>query len=240
MLSKIEILSELRRIATMQSGALSYRKFIAISGLSETYFKGRFWATWSEALEEAGLAKNSFSTPRTDESVVVSALVQLIQQLGTWPSETQLMVQRNKDTAFPGVCVFRRLGKEVSLPAKVVSYCTDSAEFLAVKAIAQEKLEASREATEQVGSNPIAGYVYMMRSGKRYKIGKSNSPSRRFREVRLDLPDETLLVHTIPTDDPSGIEAYWHRRFSSKRVRDTEFFELVASDVSAFKRRKYQ
>jgi hypothetical protein len=79
-----------------------------------------------------------------------------------------------------------------------------------------------------------------MRSGKRCKIGKSNSPSRRYREVRLDLPDETLLIHTIPTDDPAGIESYWHRRFSSKRVRETEFFELDAVDVAAFKRCKYQ
>jgi hypothetical protein len=30
------------------------------------------------------------------------------------------------------------------------------------------------------------------------------------------------------------------KRFDSKRVRNTEFFELDASDVAAFKRRKYQ
>ncbi len=84
------------------------------------------------------------------------------------------------------------------------------------------------------------GYVYMMRSGRRYKIGKTNSPTRRHREVRLDLPEATVLVHSIETDDPTGIEAYWHRRFSEKRVRDTEFFTLDASDVAAFKRRSFQ
>ena len=80
----------------------------------------------------------------------------------------------------------------------------------------------------------------MMRSGRRYKIGHTSSPSRRHREVRLDLPDPTDLVHSIETDDPSGIEKYWHRRFETKRVRDTEFFTLDASDVATFKRRKYQ
>jgi len=91
-----------------------------------------------------------------------------------------------------------------------------------------------------LGPNPISGYVYMMRSGRRYKIGHTNSPSRRHREVRLDLPDPTSIVHTIATDDPVGIESYWLGRFEAKRVRHTEFFNLDASDLAAFKRRKYQ
>lgn len=79
-----------------------------------------------------------------------------------------------------------------------------------------------------------------MTSGPRYKIGHTNSPSRRHREVKLDLPDPTTLIHTIETDDPVGIEACWHKRFDSKRIRDTEFFELDANDLASFKRRKYQ
>jgi len=80
----------------------------------------------------------------------------------------------------------------------------------------------------------------MMRSGRRYKIGYTNSPNRRFREVRIELLDPTHIVHTIETDDPAGIEGYWHRRLASKRVLDTEFFELDSNDVAIFKRRTYQ
>ena len=101
-------------------------------------------------------------------------------------------------------------------------------------------METEEAKPSAIGRAPISGYVYMMRSGRPYKIGYTNSPSRRHREVRLDLPDPTTLVHTIATDDPGGIEAYWHGRFQSKRIRDTEFFNLDAGDVSAFKRRKYQ
>lgn len=239
MATKEEILDEIRRIASEHAGSLSLKKFIELSNLSERQVRGRYWATWNEALAEAGIDTKHFSTPKSDEKVVVAALAQLTEELGSWPTETQLTVERHRNPSFPSIHVFRRLNKEMFLPAKVFAYCTEIDGLFTAKEVAQAKMEANAP-QESKTEDSIAGYVYMMRSGKRYKIGKSNSPSRRYREVRLDLPDETLLVHTIPTDDPSGIEAYWHRRFSDKRVRDTEFFELVATDVAAFKRRKYQ
>ena len=239
MATKSEILDEIRRIASGHAGSLSLKKFIELSELSERQVRGRYWATWNEALTEAGIGTKVFSKPKSDETAVVAALAQLTEELGSWPTETQLTVERHRNTSFPSIHVFRRLNKEMFLPAKVLSYCTEIDGLSTAKEVAQAKVDANSP-QENKSQLSIAGYVYMMRSGKRYKIGKSNSPSRRYREVRLDLPDETILVHTIPTDDPSGIEAYWHRRFSDKRVRDTEFFELAAADVAAFKRRKYQ
>jgi hypothetical protein len=89
-------------------------------------------------------------------------------------------------------------------------------------------------------SNGEIGFVYLLKSGRYFKIGRSNSVGRRERELAIQLPEKANTVHTIRTDDPVGIEAYWHKRFESKRVRkDCEFFELSAADVTAFKSRKF-
>ena len=69
-----------------------------------------------------------------------------------------------------------------------------------------------------------------------YKIGKSDRPDRRYRQVQLLVPNEVEEVHVLEIDDPAGIESYWHRRFAAKRLRG-EWFDLTESDVAAFRRR---
>jgi hypothetical protein len=82
------------------------------------------------------------------------------------------------------------------------------------------------------------GYVYLVKMGRYYKIGMTNSVGRREYELNLQLPERAELVHVIPTDDPAGIEEYWHKRFAAKNTNG-EWFSLDALDVAAFKRRKF-
>ncbi len=96
----------------------------------------------------------------------------------------------------------------------------------------------SNEESEKDVPSPELGYVYLLKSGKFYKIGRSNAPGRREYELAIQLPEPVVTVHTIKTDDPVGIEKYWHQRFSERR-KNGEWFELRREDVLAFRRRKF-
>jgi hypothetical protein len=75
--------------------------------------------------------------------------------------------------------------------------------------------------------------VYLLQGpGRRYKIGRTNAFGRRRRELSIQLPFDTRKVHVIETDDPEGVEAYWHHRFAEKRI-NSEWFEPQNEDVAA-------
>lgn len=238
MSTKEHILSEIKRLATERGGSISIRAFCSETGLSEHQILGVYWPRWNDALLEAGVDIKSFSVPRTSDTAVIENFVQLIQKLQQWPTENDLRIERRRNSSFPSVQVIRRVRKTSPFASRIVSYCADRADLTEVKRIANEVAKSEGDNTSDKRNTLVAGYVYMMKSGHRYKIGRTNSPSRRQREIRLDLPDPTSVVHTIATDDPTGVEAYWHKRFQDKRVRDTEFFDLDRSDVTAFKRWK--
>ena len=80
------------------------------------------------------------------------------------------------------------------------------------------------------------GYVYLMKDGSRFKIGHTNSVGRREAEAATWLIN-ARIIHDISTDDPEGVERYWHRRFEPKSI-EREWFALDAVDVAAFRRWK--
>jgi hypothetical protein len=75
-----------------------------------------------------------------------------------------------------------------------------------------------------------------VKSGQRFKIGRTNAFEQRMRTLQFQLPEKLVFIHHIKTEDPAGIEKYWHRRFADQR-KNGEWFELSAENVETFKAR---
>lgn len=83
----------------------------------------------------------------------------------------------------------------------------------------------------------VPGYVYLLRAGAFYKIGKSANVEKRFSQIKLQLPFPSQLIAYCPADDMNEAERSWHRFFEKQR-RNGEWFELndehVEHIVAAF------
>ena len=160
-------------------------------------------------------------------------------EIGHYPTIPEIRMRSRNDPDFPSHNVFQRQGRKAELAEKVKDYCSDKPEFEEVVRIC-EPIAAThtKRADQAVDKGGIDGFVYLMKSGKYYKIGFTNSLDRRQYEIGMQLPEGIEPIHSIRTDDPSGIDAYWHGRFKNKRLKG-EWFNLTTKDVAIFKKRKF-
>jgi hypothetical protein len=244
MVSKDEVITQIQRIAKAEGAPPGYRRFEIASGIAYHEWYGRYWAKWGDALVEAGFGPNDFQGQLPTESVV-EHYVELIQSLGRIPTEGDIRLARHANPLFPSHNALRRhLGSKQDRLKAALTFLSESGSTSKALEIIQSALDAiplvpaSAEVEEiDIAGNLVTGFVYLMKSGKYYKIGKTNSIDRRKYEIGLHVAEGVKPIHSIETDDPSGIEAYWHNRFKDKRMNG-EWFNLSASDIRAFKLRK--
>jgi hypothetical protein len=140
---------------------------------------------------------------------------------------------------FPNPKTFEKFGSKAALIERVCEYCRTHAGYDDVLSLCSGYTPRKKDVEDyREHSDEAFGFVYLTKFGRSYKIGKTNAAGRRERELAIQLPEKSRTVHIIRTDDPSGIEAYWHKRFEEKR-KNGEWFELDAKDVAAFRRRKF-
>lgn len=240
-MTKEEILAEISRTAAANNGVpLGKARFAEATGIREHDWRGRFWARWNDALIEAGLPPNRLQQ-RRDRDEVLASLVAEIRRLGRMPTVAELHLRRRKDPTFPSARVFERFGPKAQWPEQILTYCQGRLDCADVASIVTPLIrKAHAENPEHVGDHrPTAdGFVYLLRSGRYYKIGHTLDVGRRRYDLAIQLPDAVSEEHVIRTDDPVGIERYWHRRFADKR-KNGEWFGLTRAEVAAFKRRKF-
>jgi len=237
-MTREQILAEIRRTAVENGGEpLGYLKFAAVTGIRRHEWRGKHWTKWSDAVREAGLDPN----PKNEglpEDALLESLAALAREVGRFPGQAEILMKRQTVPEFPGATTFRRLGRQPEQAAKLHAYALRR-DYADVAGLCMPLLRsvAPDVGAERAAPSEAPGYVYLFQHGARreFKIGRTNNRLRREGEVRLELPHDVSPIHVIETDDPAGVENYWHRRFDEKRLQG-EWFVLTPNDVRAFRR----
>jgi hypothetical protein len=232
MYTKEQIIEELRRTAKENAGRpLGRNRFSKETGISENQMH-KYWPSFSAAQLEAGLAPNALQTAY-EKDFLLESIISLIKEINKFPTTANLKMKRHHDETFPSPETFRRFGNKNSLVSSVLLYAKNKG-ISDVVAICESETKNATQEEDVKSVNNRVGEVYLFKHGKYFKIGKTNNTVRRGAELRIQLPEELVLIHSIKTDDPSGIENYWHRRFANRRMNG-EWFNLSTSDLRAFK-----
>lgn len=231
------IIAEIRRLAAANGGKPPGKSaFQSQTGIGETRWSGVYWSKWGDALEEAGFVANKW-TKRRNTAELTEQFAQITLRLGHVPTVRELKLLRrngNESVPSPGIISEHFQGRDGVIEAlRALSYRDPAHERL------RDLLPTSTPAARLSKIATLDGWVYLIKSGEFYKIGRSDEIERRLKEIKVALPDKAVLFHSVQTDDPSGIEAYWHRRFADRRANG-EWFKLAPADVAAFTRRKFQ
>lgn len=237
MWTRDEILDAIRRCAAENNDVpLGRSKFAAVTGIREADWLGRYWRTWSDAVVEAGFSPNALTKVKVSDDELVRKLAELTLELGHIPTKADRKLKRLADPTFPSPNVFDRLGGRDELLKRVLALSTSNEKFQPLVAICQKTIQSTEQPTHTDEELPSAtGFVYLIRMDKWHKIGVTKDILRRTGELRVTLPTKETLVHTIETDDPFGVEKYWHNRFKDRRANG-EWFLLTPADVKAFRK----
>jgi Meiotically up-regulated gene 113 len=240
-LTKDDVLREIRRTAAENNGVpLGKIAFLEATGIRESDWSGRWWTTWGAAVREAGFEPQRIN-PRLDDEVVLEAAVRIVRKVGRFPTAAEIRFECNGDPTLPSYNTFRRFGGLDELRTRLREFATERRLADIVATLPDQQAETVPDAArpDDSSAQPLSdGFVYLIKSGRYYKIGKADSVEARHRQLKIQLPQAAEVVHRVKTDDPYGIESYWHRRFADKRLNG-EWFALSPEDVKAFRRRKF-
>lgn len=214
---------------------LGQRLFEKTTGITRSTWRGKFWVCWSDALNEAGFKEN-MPSQAVDPKDVLLTLIKIIRKLKKFPSYPEIRMECSRNKSYPGVNSFNeKLGSRNERIEAVRKFAEKNKEFSDIlkflPSLQEQVDDASNTSTKK-------GHVYLLKHNKEYKIGKSFDVTKRYKQIKVQMPYEGEEIHVIETDDPSGIEAYWHNRFKDKRLNG-EWFKLSVEDVKIFKKRKF-
>ena len=230
------VVSEIRRLVADTGKVPGVRAFELATGIMRREWTGKVWARWGDAIREAGFEPNSL-TGRFESDAVLEQVAECCLELNRWPAPNDLRLYARNNPGFPSSgTIENHFPKRALLVESMREWCLrpENGKFYSIA----DMLPLVTGPAELAASQKY-GHVYLLRAGEYYKIGQSSDLEKRVKSINVALPDKATLEHAISTDDPPGIETYWHRRFADRRANG-EWFKLSKADVLAFKKRKFQ
>jgi Meiotically up-regulated gene 113/Homing endonuclease associated repeat len=231
------IISEIQRLAAESGRVPGIKAFEEQTGIPRREWMGKIWARWGDAIAEAGFEPNGL-VQRLDSEFVLRSVADCCLSLGRLAAANDLKLYARQNIGFPSTATV-----ENHFPRRVILVEALRTWVLQLEnhkyAEIADMLPAPVRAPAELPTHQNYGHVYLLRAGEYYKIGQSSDLEKRVKAINVALPDKATLEHAISTDDPPGIEAYWHRRFADRRMNG-EWFKLSRADILAFKKRKFQ
>jgi len=242
--SKSDIIAEIKRITKTSNGIPPGQgQFENETGIKRSDWRGIYWARWGDALIEAGFAANT-PPDRIDETVILERLMHLTEKLRRFPTRDEIKLEKRSHPDFPSTAtITKRIGTRAEQLKKLHEFSQQRGNSYVAGICITESSRSETPAPEinssaAADTGTVSGFVYLLKSDKYYKIGRTIDLGRRRYELGIQLPEKPVKIHSIRTDDLVGIERYWHDRFKDRR-KNGEWFELTKDDVAAFKRRKF-
>jgi hypothetical protein len=181
-MARQEIIEEIRRIAAENGGrAPGQLAFTSVTGVKRMEWYPGFWLRWSDALSDAGHAPNGFQA-KTSDQTVIEKYASFIRELGRLPVSGEIKRRAKADPSFPAHTVFSRLGGKDLLIRAVAAHCRRIGGFDDILALcAERETQIAPPTASKASREPKirTEFVYLMKSGPHYKIGRTNSVARK-------------------------------------------------------------
>src|SRR5262249_51493464 len=123
------IIAEIRRTAAANGGKpLGRLRLEAETGIRQQDWM-KFWSRFADAQREAGLEPNE-PTSAYDEGLLLRRLVELVRELGRFPTQADRRMKAHADPTFPSLRTLdKRLGSKNDMIAKVAAFCKQQPDY---------------------------------------------------------------------------------------------------------------
>ncbi|MEO0880075.1 MAG: GIY-YIG nuclease family protein, partial [Pseudomonadota bacterium] len=165
------IIAEIKRIAQADGGkAPGRQKFERETNITMKEWYGVHWARWGDALLEAGYEPNTKQAKlSTDE--VLTHFASAVRHFKRIPSDGDLRIFGRNTKGFPGHTTFNNhFGSKRGTVEAFRIWLEAHSDYSDLMEFMPEKTAEYAKAPQ-----PIEGFVYLLKSGTHFKIGRSDN-----------------------------------------------------------------